>query len=584
MSLSTLPYREIWAIDFEYEAAPGEHPAPLCMCALELRSGRQIRLWRDELLVLKRAPFDTGADSVVIAYAAAAEISCFLERAWTLPVNIIDLFAEHRVATNGIAPIAGNTLTGALAIRGLAHMDAGQKKEMQEAIGNGSWRGRYSRQEILDYCMSDCVALAALLPAMLPLKLPVALLRGRYGGGAVARMQHAGIPVDVPRYERLVRNWGDLKHQLIRNVDQTWGVYEDGHFRSARFEQRLGELGIVRGWPRTETGLLATDDDTFLEQAARHPELPQLQTLRELRATLGRMRLIGLEIGKDGRNRCSLMPFQAITGRNLPSNAKFIFGPARWLRGLIVPPEGCGLAYLDFASEEIAIAAALAGDEILAEHYLAGDPYLRFAIAAGLAPADATRDTHGAVRDACKSLFLGIGYGMQAAALAAKAGITLAAARELIHLHGETYRDFARWRRDTVDRALLSDHMQTAFGWRRRGCTGARSTELMNWPIQSCGSHLMQFVCIAATEAGIEVACPVHDAFLIVSPLDRLDQDVVHMREIMQRASEVVTGGLRIRVDAKVIRAGERYMDERGRSMWNKIADLLRRQEDRKAA
>ena len=60
MSLSSLPFLEIWAVDFEYEAASGEHPAPLCMCALELHSGRELRLWRPELLALKRAPFDTA--------------------------------------------------------------------------------------------------------------------------------------------------------------------------------------------------------------------------------------------------------------------------------------------------------------------------------------------------------------------------------------------------------------------------------------------------------------------------------------------------------------------------------------------
>ena len=63
------------------------------------------------------------------------------------------------------------------------------------------------------------------------------------------------------------------------------------------------------------------------------------------------------------------MPFQAITGRNLPSASKFIFGPARWLRGFIKPPEGFGLAYLDFKAEEVAIAAAMSGDARLAEHY-----------------------------------------------------------------------------------------------------------------------------------------------------------------------------------------------------------------------
>jgi DNA polymerase I-like protein with 3'-5' exonuclease and polymerase domains len=187
------------------------------------------------------------------------------------------------------------------------------------------------------------------------------------------------------------------------------------------------------------------------------------------------------------------------------------------------------------------------------------------------------------VRDACKSLFLGIGYGMQAPSLAAKAGLTLAEARELIELHSNTYQPFARWRMDTVDRALLSGQMHTAFDWRRHGCQTARPTELMNWPIQSTGSHLMQAVCIAATEAGIEVACPVHDAFLIVGRLDRLDYDVAQMHEIMQRASEVVTGGLRIRVDCKNLRAGH-YIDERGRAMWDRIMELLRQRDGRAAA
>jgi hypothetical protein len=467
-------------------------------------------------------------------------------------------------------------------IWGLAHIDAGEKKGMQAAIGNGAWQGRHTPQEILDYCMTDCVALAAMLPKMLPLNLLFALLRGRYGA-AVARMERAGVPIDVLLYRSIVDNWAGLKDDLIADVDQPWGVYDNGHFRTARFEQRLSDLSILRGWPRTETGLPALDDDTFLEQAALHPELPQLQTLRELRATLGRMRLIGLEIGQDGHNRCSLMPFQAITGRNLPSNAKFVFGPARWLRGLIVPPAGYGVSHLDFASEEIAIAAALAGDERLADHYTSGDPYMRFAITAGLAPADATVETHGQIRDACKSLFLGIGYGMQAPSLSAKAGVTLAEAKELIELHSTTYRRFAHWRMDIVDRALLSGRMRTAFDWRRRGCEAAAPTELMNWPVQSAGADLMRIVCIAATEAGIEVACPVHDAFLIVSPLERLDQDVAHMREIMGRASKVVTGGLRIRVDDKTVHTG-RYMDKRGRAMWDRIMELLRRRKGQAAA
>jgi hypothetical protein len=70
-------FREVWAVDFEFNGALGECPRPICMVGRELLGGREIRLWRDELLALRRAPFDTGPDSVLVAYYASAEISCF---------------------------------------------------------------------------------------------------------------------------------------------------------------------------------------------------------------------------------------------------------------------------------------------------------------------------------------------------------------------------------------------------------------------------------------------------------------------------------------------------------------------------
>jgi hypothetical protein len=46
--LDVLPFREIWLADFEFSAKPGENPEPVCLVAWELRSGRKLRLWRDE--------------------------------------------------------------------------------------------------------------------------------------------------------------------------------------------------------------------------------------------------------------------------------------------------------------------------------------------------------------------------------------------------------------------------------------------------------------------------------------------------------------------------------------------------------
>ena len=108
---------------------------------------------------------------------------------------------------------------------------------------------------------------------------------------------------------------------------------------------------------------------------------------------MGELRLEALAVGPDGRNRCLLSAFRSRTGRNQPSNSKFIFGPATWLRSLIKPEPGMALAYVDFSSQEMGIAAALSGDAALLEAYRSGDVYLSFAKQAGLAPPDATKAT-----------------------------------------------------------------------------------------------------------------------------------------------------------------------------------------------
>ena len=84
-------FSEIWVADFEFRADPGERPWPLCMVAEEIKTGRVIRLWRNELLALDRAPFEVGSDALFVAYFASAEFGCFLQLGWPLPHNVVDL-------------------------------------------------------------------------------------------------------------------------------------------------------------------------------------------------------------------------------------------------------------------------------------------------------------------------------------------------------------------------------------------------------------------------------------------------------------------------------------------------------------
>jgi hypothetical protein len=95
-----LPFREIWALDFEFIANSGERPSPVCMVARELNTGRVLRLWQDELA--GDPPFQVADDALFIAYMASAEWGCFLELGWPVPSRILDLYVEFRAETNGM--------------------------------------------------------------------------------------------------------------------------------------------------------------------------------------------------------------------------------------------------------------------------------------------------------------------------------------------------------------------------------------------------------------------------------------------------------------------------------------------------
>jgi DNA polymerase-1 len=567
---AAIPFRAVWCIDFEFKCPPGERPQPVCLVAREFFTRTEIRRWRGDLLALRQAPFDVGQDSLVVAYAAQAELACFIALGWPLPTNVLDLFAEHRCSTNGLYLQCGNSLLGALACRGLGHIDAGEKETMRRLImDNVDWAER-QKHEILEYCASDVAGLAVLLPVMAgSIDWPFALLRGRYAA-SVAKQQHAGIPIDMVTHPRLLRNWEPLKQRLVRDIDRDFGVYEGTTFKAARFAEWLGAHGIP--WPRLPSGSLALHDDAFKHQALRYP---QLQPLRELRATLGKLRLTGLAVGADGRNRFSIWPFSAKTGRNQPSTSEFVFGPSKWMRGLIRPPEGYGLAYIDFAAQEIGIAAALSGDGQMIEAYNTGDPYLAFAKMARLVPADATTGSHRTVREQCKQVMIAVTFGMGPQSLADRLGVALIDARELLRLHHLTFPRFWRWIEDIVDQAMLANEMHSVFGWQLHVGRDPNPRSLMNFPMQANGAEMLRIAAIVATEAGIEVCAPIHDAFLIAAPLHRLDEDVARMRATMTRAGSVVTGGLDIRTEAKVVRAPDRYMADGSEVMWLRIMSLL---------
>jgi hypothetical protein len=514
-------------------------------------------------------PIDSG--SLFVAFYASAELGCHLALGWPLPARVLDLYVEFRNATNGTKPPNGHGLLGALAYFGLDAMDAAEKKAMQElASRDGGWTPD-EQEALLNYCRTDVESLGRLLPPMLPrLDLSRAVAcRGRYVA-AVARTEWAGVPIDVPTLRRLRVGWEAIQDSLIAEVDSRFDVFDGRVFKAERWAEWLARRGLP--WPRLESGELALDDDTFREMARADADVA---LMRELRHSLSALRLSDLAVGSDGRNRTMLSPFKAKSSRNAPSNSRFIFGPSTWLRGLIKPEPGWAVAYVDWSQQEFGIAAALSGDAAMMEAYRSGDPYLTFGKQAGRIPLDGTKRTHGAERDLFKTCVLGVQYGMADEALARRIGKPPVYARELLRLHKLAYPQFWGWSDAAEAHAMILGWLSTVFGWIVRVGPDANPRSIRNFPCQANGAELLRLACCLATERGVSVVAPVHDALLIEASADAIDEAVARTQEAMAEASEVVLAGFRLRSDAKIVRWPDRYMDERGRAFWGRVMGLL---------
>jgi hypothetical protein len=364
-----------------------------------------------------------------------------------------------------------------------------------------------------------------------------------------------------------------LREAAARVMRQPEGWLEDGplRFSAERLEAYLIREQIP--WPRLPSGALAQDDATYREMARAYPQ--QIGPLRDIRYTLSQLRLHELAVGRDGRNRCLLSVFGSTTGRNQPSNSKYIFGPSTWLRSLIQPGPGRAVAYIDWSAQELAIAAYLSGDAAMQECYHSSDPYLTFAKMAGAAPVNATKATHPAVRDRFKIVALGVLYGLTESGIARRLTITPCEARRLLRQHKQIFRHFWAWSEFVEIEGMLGGHLRTAFGWQVHAGPDPNPRSLRNFPMQASGSDMMRLACCLATERGLAVCGVVHDALLIEASCTDIDAATARTQQAMEDASMLVLPDFRVRTEQTIVRYPDRFQDPRGVGMWEMVQNLL---------
>jgi DNA polymerase-1 len=296
-----------------------------------------------------------------------------------------------------------------------------------------------------------------------------------------------------------------------------------------------------------------------------------------------------------GHIRPPVYPFRQKTGRNSPKPKEgFLLNLPSWMRSLIRPKPGHVFVQADWSQQEIAIAAALSGDERLlaAYHNVDGDVYLTLAKMAGAVPTDATKTSHPVERQTFKAVQLGLGYGKGIESL----GVDVyesnrdadgnpilshqeaeATAEAIYDWHQETFVQYWDWIWQTIERARCDGYVRSLDGWTYFVDDSVRSTQLLNFPMQANGAAMMRRATIRcwATET-LDVVCTHHDALYINCREEERDQAIETLVRCMDQACHDILGDrVRIPVDIQVYDADTGYSDGRGAETLKAIRDLL---------
>lgn len=559
-----------YIVDSEFKAVPGKLPRPWCVAWHCVETGKSGKLWVDGRH--EESPFPDKFR--MVAHYAMAELSCFHVLGWPFPEEVIDTLPEARAVRGQVKPPGGGWgLLSVAQMCGVTTMSCEHKGEMR-SLAMQDEVPPDKQEELMDYCLDDVKTSLAIWEALGPkVDVPEAVMRGRYLK-ALTRVECRGVPADVDLVERLQASSEEIKDAIWAHVRESYpgAVNDAGSFVNAGWLNWCCNAGIP--WPLLPLGQPRLDADTFKEMGDRYPEVQTMAYAKKLR---GQIRGYQFPIGKDGRLRCMLSPFGSDTGRNQPSNSKFIFGASAWLRSVIAPHRGSVLAYVDFSAQEPALAGYLSGDSAMMADYQSGDPYMAFAVRAGAVPDGATKETHSGERSTYKVATLAVQYGMREESLAKKLGISVSAARRLITQHQESYPTYWSWRQSVIDEVSCGGCVSTIYGWQRKGRTKDSGTSIANFPVQAAGAEILRIAIIALEEAGHRVLAPVHDAVLVELDEEKWEDDLADVRQLMSRAASAVAPGIEIPTDVELVLPGENYMDKRGQEFWELVAPVIGR-------
>jgi DNA polymerase I len=594
----------IWIADTEFYGADGDLPVPVCAVFHNPLTGQTLRQWY-ERGDTPRPPVPLDNATLFIAFAAQAELMTFIQLGWEMPRRILDLFIEYRHLNNEYYRLQEMKAQKAFGLLAAAshygiHLESAEyKQEMRDLILRGHPYTPEEQTRIMDYCEMDVRETAALAEAMwgeIP-DLRAGVFRGASARG-FAWARTIGIPMDVDMLVRLNRNWTGISAALAKQVQEDFPVFLPGSADIAPSLWRglLSRLGWLEKWPHTrgskKKGGAAKpqpkrDEKTIRAVMHVYPELQPLHTYLCMRNStkLG----LNFPVGRDDNSRVHFWDYGTVTSRCSPSSSQFVIqGGSPAFRHLVKPRQNEVLIQIDWASQEIWIAAYLSGDKVMQEMLSKGDPYVAFGHLANLLPADATKKPenspcwstnpqlakqHTVIRNRLKAVALGVLYGKTAYTIADEEGMTVDEAKSLLKTHRRLFKRFWMWITGVTSEALATRRISTRFGWTQQllsrkereahlneeGRVKNITNSLQNFPMQAHGAEMLRLAMTYAADQRVPICAPLHDALFAVASAEQERLVTESLIACMNRASMDVIGVI-IPTEVDVIRFPNRFV------------------------
>lgn len=415
-------------------------------------------------------------------------------------------------------------------------------------------------ERIAEYCCEDsdvCLRLTPLLLRELELEGLLPLCRDVETPlvGVLARMERAGVKLDLKALAAMSLELGEELHRLEGKIQEAAGVPFNVNSPRQVAEVLFDRLRLPKG-RRTKEGY-STDVEVLEALATLHP-LPNLllehRQYQKLKSTYvdALPRLVHAETG---RVHATFHQTVASTGRLSASDPSLQNIPIRTEEGRAIRrafiAEGAGglLASFDYSQIELRLMAHLSGDPVLAEAFRTGGDVHRTTAARlfGVAPEEVTAGQ----RAQAKIVNFGVLYGMGPVRLARELNLSRALASAFIEEYRRTLSGVASYLDRMLELARERGYAETILKRRRPlpalSEEGARRAEAeraaINTPIQGSAADLIKVAMVRVDallrerpEMKSRMILQVHDELLFETSEEELGVLTALVTGVMEHA------------------------------------------------